>query len=74
VKKLRLGRIKASVWRNEIQLGARHSVQFFRLYKPEGEEHCQSTTSFKRDDLPLVARLTDLTIMFIYELVQSEGN
>lgn len=57
----------------ELQLGARHSVQFLRLYKPEGEEHWQSTTSFNRDDLPLVAKLADLAMMFIYESVQSEG-
>jgi hypothetical protein len=73
VKELRLGRVKAVIWRNETQLGARHSVQFFRLYKPEGEEHWQSTTSFNRDDLPLVAKLADLAMMFIYESVQSEG-
>lgn len=73
VKELRLGRVKAVIWRNETQLGARHSVQFFRLYKPEGEEHWQSTTSFNRDDLPLVAKLADLAMMFIYEAVQSEG-
>jgi hypothetical protein len=55
VQEYRLGRVKAVIWLNETQLGARHSVQFFRLYKPEGAEHRQNTTSFNRDDLPLVA-------------------
>jgi hypothetical protein len=66
-------RTEAVIWLNETQLGARHSVQFFRLYKPEGAEHWQNTTSFNRDDLPLVAKLADLAMMFIYGSVQSEG-
>jgi hypothetical protein len=69
----RLGRVKAVIWLNETQLGARHSIQFFRLYKPEGAEHWQNTTSFNRDDLPLVAKLADLAMMYIYGSVQSEG-
>jgi hypothetical protein len=73
VQEYRLGRVMAVNWLNETQLGARHSVQFFRLYKPEGAEHWQSTTNFNRDDLPLVARLADLAMMFIYGAMQSEG-
>jgi hypothetical protein len=73
VQEYRLGRVKAVIWLNETQLGARHSVQFFRLYKPEGAEHWQSTTSFNRDDLPLVARLADMAMMYIYGSTQSEG-
>jgi hypothetical protein len=73
VQEYRLGRVKAVIWLNETQLGARHSVQFFRLYKPEGAEHWQSTTSFNRDDLPLVAKLADMAMMHIYGAMQSEG-
>ena len=73
VQEYRLGRVKAVIWLNETQLGARHSVQFFRLYKPEGAEHWQSTTSFNRDDLPLVAKVADLAMMYIYGSMQSEG-
>jgi hypothetical protein len=73
VTEYRLGRVKAVVWQNETQLGARHSVQFFRLYKPEGSEHWQSATSFNRDDLPLVAKLADLAMMFIYGSMQTDG-
>ena len=73
VQEYRLGRVKAVIWLNETQLGARHSVQFFRLYKPEGAEHWQSTTSFNRDDLPLVAKLADMAMMYVYGAMQSEG-
>jgi hypothetical protein len=73
VQEYRLGRVKAVIWLNETQLGSRHSVQFFRLYKPEGAEHWQNTTSFNRDDLPLVAKLADLAMMFIYGSLQNEG-
>ena len=48
-------------------------MQFFRLYKPEGAEHWQSTTSFNRDDLPLVARLADMAMLYIYGALQNEG-
>jgi hypothetical protein len=73
VQEYRLGRVKAVIWLIETQLGARHSVQFFRLSKPEGAENWQSTTSFNRDDVPLVAKLADLAMMFIYGSLQSEG-
>ena len=58
---------------NETQLGSRHSVQFFRLYKPDGAERWQNTTSFNRDDLPLVAKLADMAMLYIYGAQQSEG-
>lgn len=70
---LRLGRVKAVVWENETQLGSRYSVQFFRLYKPDGRPHWQSATSFNRDDLPLVAKLADMAMMFIYGSIQQDG-
>jgi hypothetical protein len=73
LQEYRLGRVKAVIWLNETQLEARHSVQFFRLYKPDGAEHWQNTTSFNRDDLPLVAKLADLAMMYIYGSMQSEG-
>ena len=37
VHEIRLGRIRAAVWQNETEAGARHSVTFTRLYK----SYCQ---------------------------------
>jgi len=65
VKELRLGRIKGLVWENETRNGLRFSVTIARLYK-EGEEW-RETTSFDRDDLPLVAKVADRCHDFIYE-------
>ncbi len=73
VTEYRLGRVKAVVWLNETQLGARHSVQFFRLYKPEGSEHWQNATSFNRDDLPMVMKFAEMAWLYIFGAMQSEG-
>jgi hypothetical protein len=53
----RLGRIKAAVWENETENGVRHNVTICRLYK-DGDKW-KDTTSFGRDDLPLVAKVAD---------------
>ncbi len=62
---IRLGRIKAAIWKNDTEHGARYSVSITRLYK--AEERWESTTSFGRDDLPLVAKVADLAHMWIYQ-------
>lgn len=61
---IRLGRIKAVVWENETEKGTRHNVQVSRLYK-EGDEW-KSSSSFGRDDLPLVAKVCDLAHSRLY--------
>lgn len=62
---IRLGRIKATIWANETENGTRYNVSVSRLYK-DGEEWKQ-TTSFGRDDLPLVAKVVDMAHLWIYE-------
>ena len=65
VHEIRIGRIKAAIWGNETQNGTRHNVSISRIYK-DGEEWKQ-TTSFGRDDLPLVAKVVDMAHLWIYE-------
>ena len=65
VQEVRLGRIKGLVWENETQNGIRFSVTIVRLYKDEDQWH--ETTSFDRDDLPLVAKVADRLHTFILE-------
>lgn len=65
VHEIRLGRIKATIWENDTDNGTRYNVAVSRLYK-DGDEWKQ-TTSFGRDDLPLVAKVADLTHTWIYE-------
>jgi len=65
VHEIRLGRIKAAIWENETDNGTRHNVTISRLYK-DGDQWKQ-TTSFGREDLPLVAKVADLAHTWIYE-------
>ena len=66
VAEVRLGNIKAAIWKNETEAGTRHSVTFERLYR-EGDAW-RSTASFGRDDLLLLAKVADLAHSKIHEL------
>jgi hypothetical protein len=70
VHEVRFGRIKAAIWENETDNGVRHNVSICRLYK-EGEQW-KDTTSFNRDDLPLVAKVADMAHSWIYEQASHE--
>jgi len=71
VHEIRLGRIKAVIWGNEIEGGGfRHNVQLRRIYK-DAEEWKQSD-SFGRDDLPLVAKVADMAHTRIHERLQDK--
>jgi hypothetical protein len=65
VHEIRLGRIKAAIWENDTQNGTRHNVTLSRLYK-DGEQW-KDSTSFGRDDLPLVGKVSDLAHTWIFE-------
>lgn len=64
VHEVRLGRIKATIWENETQNGTRHNVTLCRLYK-DGDEW-KDSTSYGRDDLPLVEKVAALAHAYIY--------
>jgi hypothetical protein len=68
VHEVRLGRIRAAIWRNETDSGVRHNVTLSRLYK-EGDSW-KNSTSFGRDDLPLVAKVADLAHTWIFTHAQ----
>ena len=65
VHEVRMGRIKAAIWENDTQNGARHNVTVTRLYK-DGDQW-KDSTSFGRDDLPLVAKVADQAHSWIFE-------
>ena len=65
VHEIRLGRIRAAVWQNETEAGARHSVTFTRLYK-DGEQW-KDSASFGREDLLLLAKLADVAHSWLYQ-------
>jgi len=62
---IRLGRIRASIWANN---GDNRAVWFnvslTRLYK-DGEQWKDSST-FRRDDLPVVAKVVDMAYAWIW--------
>ena len=64
IHEVRLGAIKAAVWRNETEAGVRYNVTFSRLYK-DGDQW-QSTDSFGRDDLLTLAKVADQAHSWIF--------
>ena len=72
VHEIRLGRIKASVWENETQNGVRHNVTISRLYK-DGDKW-KDSSSFGREDLPLVAKVADMAHTWIFQQGSSSAN
>jgi hypothetical protein len=66
VHELRLGRIRAAIWLNETENGPRYNVQISRLYKDKNDKW-QDSSSFGREDLPLVAKVADLAMVWMYE-------
>jgi hypothetical protein len=68
VAQVRIGSIKAAIWRNDTGTGSRYNVTFQRLYKVEDE--WKSSESFGRDDLLLLAKVADLANTRIFELQQ----
>ena len=73
VHELRMGRIRAAIWANETQNGTRHNVTVSRIYK-DGDAW-KDSTSFGRDDLPLVAKIADRAHSWIFaHASSSSGN
>jgi hypothetical protein len=72
IHEIRLGAIKAAVWKNDTENGGvRYNANLQRIYK-DGEEW-KHTDYFGRDDLLLVAKVADLTHTWICEQVQERA-
>src|SRR4051812_22806319 len=59
IHEVRLGLIKAAVWKNETESGVRYNATFSRIYKKDGDDDWKSTDSFGRDDLLLLSKVAD---------------
>ena len=66
ISQVRIGAIKAAIWRNEVDNGLRYNVTFERLYK-DGDEW-RSSQSFGRDDLLILAKVADRAHSHILDL------
>jgi hypothetical protein len=70
IHEVRLGYIKAAVWKNETEAGVRYNATFSRLFK-NGDQWA-STESFGRDDLLTLAKVADQTHSWICAQGQEE--
>jgi len=67
VHEIRLGRIRAAIWANPTDTGVRYNVTLCRLYKDDKSGEWRDSQSFGRDDLPLVMKVSDFAMLWIYE-------
>ena len=58
VEEVRIGSVKAAIWKNDTEGGPRFNVTFQRIYRDE-EKGWRSTDSFGRDDLLVLAKVAD---------------
>ncbi len=72
VHEVRLGRIKATIWENDTRDGVRHNVSLSRIYK-DGNQW-KDSTSFGRDDLPLVMKVADMAHTWVFENSTTNGD
>ena len=65
VHEIRIGLVRAAIWKNDGSNGAWYSASIERIYK-EGEEW-KSTSSFGRDDLLVLAKVADQAHTWVVE-------
>ena len=70
IHEVRIGHIKAAIWKNETETGVRYNATFSRIYK-DGDSW-KSTDSFGRDDLLLLGKVADRAHSWIHEQAQEE--
>ena len=70
VHEIRLGNIKAAIWKNSTDNGDRFNATFTRLYK--AGDDWKSTESFGRDDLLTVGKVADQAHTWIHEHGKAE--
>ena len=68
---VRIGTVKAAIWKNEVAGKTRYNVTFFRIYR-DAEGQWKTTQSFGRNDLLVLAKVADQAHSRIFELQQTE--
>lgn len=71
VQEVRIGAVKAAIWRNETDTGVRYNATFGRIYR-DGDQW-RTTESFGRDDLLLLAKVADNAHTWICSQAQEEA-
>ena len=69
IHQVRLGAIKAAIWQNRSDktVESWFTVTVTRSYRDQ--EQIKDTTSFRRDDLPIVAKAVEMAYAWIWEQV-----
>lgn len=69
---VRIGAIKAAIWKNDTASGVRYNVTFSRLYKDKDDDQWKSTDSFGRDDLLVLGKVADTAHTWIFQQGQEK--
>ena len=69
---VRIGAVKAAIWRNDTSNGVRYNTTFSRLYKDKEDDQWKSTDSFGRDDLLVLAKVADAVHTWIFGQTQEK--
>ena len=69
---VRIGAVKAAIWRNDTSNGVRYNSTFSRLYKDKEDDQWKSTDSFGRDDLLVLAKVADAVHTWIFTQTQEK--
>jgi len=70
IHEVRMGMIKAAVWKNDTQNGVLYKATFSRIYR-DGNEW-KTTESFGRDDLLVLAKVADQAHSWIHTQSQED--
>ena len=69
---VRIGTVKAAVWRNDTSNGVRYNATFTRLYRDKENHEWKFTDSFGRDDLLVLGKVADMVHTWICTQAQEQ--
>lgn len=70
IHEIRLGLIKARIWRKRTRSGTRHNVSVVRLYR--NGDTWKESTRFGRDDVPLVRLVLDQAHTWVFQNIDRQ--
>ena len=73
VHEVRLGFIKAAVWKNDTQNGVRYNTTFCRFYRDKEDNEWKNSDSYGREDLLMLAKVADRAHTWIHEQSQEDN-
>ena len=71
VEEIRIGSVKAAIWKNTGDSGPRYNVTFQRLYRTD-EGKWLSTPSFGRDDLLVLQKVANEAHTRVLQLIRGK--